>query len=620
MPYSRTGKLRRDTAGQNDFSIYDFSGGLNVKGAPQELADNELTQALNGYLRPDGGFESRRGMTLYKSLAQPAPVIGLYRFSQFVKAGNEITSTQTLAQCNDQLFDLDQGKILGSLGTGSKPWSIVTASDPQANPYPDTAAPGLTDVAVICDGVKGPYIYDGSQIYTPKGWKNAHGARWCALINGVVWFGGLKKFPNQVMSTGQGFITGDSFEAIAGYSVFDFGQPVQGFGVIGSGAQAQLVVALPYGFSLVYGTGPANYSQQDVRMDNDGLIAGYTILTQNSVLYGIGNNNAYSFNPFSQTQPTAFSLKVQPWFQRDAFTPGYPMVGDRSSYFAWMYNDRYQVVYSSEVAGVNDTVLIYDTNLGGWTVLQLGVPIYSATLINAPGDPSPWASLVGGNSGHVYTWDPYTATQDSLWDACAWNVAIWDDSTDNTDLGSNVTTWVATKFFKLGEPGSVKSLHRIYPEIQYPVFFAGTATVQTDYQLEQTFTENVTASQTNLATWDFSLWDNTLWSVFPAPRASWNAPASRIDVTNQLPGNPYDYLIWNVGLWSRAPWASVPLPTVNSPGIQAEAFSMGIQTGIGNLGAIWDQATWDAASWGYTSQLPWIFSGITGSFSQLGKR
>jgi hypothetical protein len=64
----------------------------------------------------------------------------------------------------------------------------------------------------------------------------------------------------------------------------------------------------------------------------------------------------------------------------------------------------------------------------------------------------------------------------------------------------------------------------------------------------------------------------------------------------------------------------VPLPTVNSPGIQAEAFSMGIQTGIGNLGAIWDQATWDAASWGYTSQLPWIFSGITGSFSQLGKR
>lgn len=621
MPYNRTGSLRRNTAGQQDFSVYDFSGGLNVRSAPQELADNELTQALNGYLRPDGGFESRRGMNLYKNLQQPAPVIGLYRFAQFVMAGNEKTHVLTLAQCNDNLWDLNQGIVLGPLSTGGKPWSIVTASDPQANPYPGIAAPGLTDVAVICDGGKGPYIYDGTQPpYTPDGWKNAHGAKWCALVNGVVWFGGLKKFPNQVMSTGQGFVTGDSFESIAGYSVFDFGQPVTGLGVIGSGAQAQLVVGLPYGFSLIYGTGPANYTQQDVRMNNDGVVAGYTMLSQNSVLYFVGNNNAYSFNPYTSTQPTTFSLKMQPWFQDDPFTPGYPMVGNRNSFFSFMYNDRYHVAYSSEVPNVLDTVMVYDTNVGGWTVLTLGVPIFSAALIDAPGDPTPWATLVGGQSGHVYTWDPYTSTQDALWDACAWNVGVWDDSTNNTDLGANITTWVATKYFKVGEPGSVKSLHRIYPEIQYPVFFAGTATVQTDYQLEAIFTENVTASQTNLATWDFSLWDDTLWSFYPAPRASLNAPQSRIDVTNQLPNSPDNFLVWNVGLWNKAPWGSYPLPPINSPGIQAEAFALGMQTGIGSLGAIWDQAQWDAASWAYSSQLPWIFSGITGSFAQNGKR
>ena len=87
MGFNRTGNLRRQTAGQTDFAIYDFSGGLNVKSAPQELSDNDLTQALNGYLRPDGGFESRRGLRPYNSLSLNAPVLGLFRFAQFVKGG-----------------------------------------------------------------------------------------------------------------------------------------------------------------------------------------------------------------------------------------------------------------------------------------------------------------------------------------------------------------------------------------------------------------------------------------------------------------------------------------------------------------------------------------------------
>ena len=609
--------------------MYDFSGGLNIKSAPQELADNELTQALNSYLRPDGGVESRRGLKLYKNLKIAAPVIGLFRFAQFVKAANEKTFTQNLAQCNDTLYDLDQGVILGvgngnnvpgNLGKNSLPWTVAVASDPQANPLPNTAVGGLTDVAVICTGSAGPYIYDGDGVYTPSGWKNAKHAKYCQTVNGVVWFGGIKKFPNQVMSTGSGQVTGDSFEAIAGYSVFDFGQPVTGLSVVGSGAQAMLVVGLNHGFGLVYGTGPANYTQQLVQMDNDGVTSGHSMVSQNGVLYFLGNNNTYSYNPLTQANPAPFSLKVQPWITADPFTGGYPMQGSRSSVFAWMYNDRYQVVYSSEVAGVPDTVLVYDTNIQNWTVLQTALPMFSACLINAPGDPAPSASLVGSLGGKVYVWDPYVAQENAFWDGCAWNVAVWDDSTDNTDAGSVINTWIATKFFKVGEPGTVKSLHRIYPEIVYPGTFTGTATVQTDYALEATFTEAVVASTPSLAQWDISMWDASFWSVSPVPRSSLNAPQSRIDVTAQLPTYPYNYMQWNISEWNQTPWGANPLPTFQSPGIQGEAFSMGMQSGVVAYGSVWDQAIWDSAQWSGVSQLPWIFSGITGSFAQNARR
>ena len=619
MGYSRTGALRRQTAGQQDFAVYDFSGGLNVKSAPQELADNDLTQALNGYLRPDGGFESRRGLRLYNSLNINSPVIGLFRFSQFVKGGVQTSVTQTLAQCNDAVYDLDTKQQLGTLGKGSFPWSITGASDAQADPN-EMAAPGLTEVAVIAEGAGGPYVYDGNTIYHPIKWENAKGARYCALVNGVVWFGGIKKYPTQVMSTGSGQVAGDSFEGIAGYSVFDFGRPVTGLSVLGSGAQAMLVVGLPNGFALIYGTGPANYTQQFVPMDNDGVASGYTMIVNNGVLYFLGNNNAYAFNPLTMPNPQPISLKVQPWITNDSFVTGFPMQGSRNKFFAWMYYDRFQIAYSSANANQFDTILVYDTNIQGWTVLDLGVQITSATLINSPGDPSPSASLVGGVGGNVYTWDPYVGQQNSQWNACDWNQAIWDDTTMNSDNGSNISVWVATKFFKLGEPGSVKTLHRIYPEIIYPISFGGTATAQTDYGLESSFTSNILAVQAGGATWDVSLWDNAFWSASPTVRSSWNAPASRIDVNSQLPNSIDNFMIWNVTDWNAGPWGSFPLPPIIAPGIQGEAFSLGMQSGIGTGGAIWDQSLWDAATWSVTDQLPWVLSGWTGSFAQNAKR
>lgn len=627
MPFQRYGKMRRDTAGQIDVGIYDMSGGLNVKASPQNLADNELTQALNGYLRPDGGFESRRGMNLYQTLPSDNPVLGLFRFAQYVQAGKGVNVVQTLAQCGGVLYNLDSKVALAtlSLGKHDKPWSVTIASDPQANPLPLTNSAGLTDVAVICTGEpeKGPFIYDGHNLYHPPGWDNAKGAQWCQLINGVVWFGGIPNFPTQVMSTGSGQVAGDSFEKIAGYSVFDLGQPVQGLSSAGSGAQAMLCVGMPNGLALIYGTSPSTYTLQIVPMDNDGVACGYSMQSVNGVEYLLGNNNAYLFTPgtsLTSQSVVPFSTKVQPWITNDPYVTGYPMQGGRQNFLAFTYYDRYHVVYSSATPNVLDSILVYDTNIQGWTVLQLGQPITCATLIDAPGDPSPSVCLVGGNNGRVYTWDPYVGQQNTLWDACAWNSAFWDDTTANDDAGVTIPVWVATKFFKVGEPGTVKTLHRVYPEIIYPISFGGTATVQTDYGLEAVFTADVFASASGGALWDESVWDNAIWQAYPMQRSSWNAPASRIDVTTQIPGYSGQFMVWNVSSWNVGPWGSFPLPTTNAPGIQAEAFSFGIQSGIGSGGGVWDLSKWDNAVWSVQDQLPWVLSGFTASFSQGAKR
>jgi hypothetical protein len=209
---------------------------------------------------------------------------------------------------------------------------------------------------------------------------------------------------------------------------------------------------------------------------------------------------------------------------------------------------------------------------------------------------------------------------DCDWDECAWNVGIWDDSTTNSDYGSNIPVWCATKYFKVGEPGSVKSLKRLYPEILYPQTFGGTITVQTDYQLLEAFNTSVFSSNPSGALWDAAVWDNAFWQALPTQLSSFNAPASRVDVYTLLPNNIGNFLVWNVGSWNRAPWGSNPLPSIQAPGIQGEAFSFGVQTNVQTSGSIWDQSKWDESSWGTGDQLPWTFSGISGSYSQNAKR
>ena len=99
---------------------------------------------------------------------------------------------------------------------------------------------------------------------------------------------------------------------------------------------------------------------------------------------------------------------------------------------------------------------------------------------------------------------------------------------DATDAGVPFTVTIQSKFFKLGEPGTVKALRRLYPEF----FACGTLSVNvtaaTDYGTSVSSSEQFFPFPTDVAEWDISQWDEAEWAADPRylPIV---APATRVD-------------------------------------------------------------------------------------------
>jgi hypothetical protein len=542
------GRFQKSSRVSTDFGIYGFQGGLNVKDLPEQVGPNDLTIALNGYLRPGGGFASRYGMELRNTLGS-GPIQGIFRYYRAIVNGSSVPPTaRTIVQSGTTLYWAELGTVIGTVASGSQPFTAVQIQNPNDKYYPN----GLTDCAVICTGAGGPYVYDGVRLYVPAGWAAASGARWCAVVNGILWFGGIPGYPNQIFGTGTGEEDDGSMQSLPAERNFVYTSSVVGLCAVGTGATAVLAVGRTTGITVLSGTGSTNFYQQDLPMA-DGVTAGRTMVAlPNGQLSWLGNQAVYITD--TQSAPQPLSYKVEPYILNDLIIGGYP-ISARSSCFSWVYNNRLHLGYYSGGAYPGygavppaNTILVYDLMLGGWTVLQTTPGISCATLMNAPSDPSPWVCLVGSSSSaNVYTWDV--------------EPVLGQTATDN---GTPFTVTMQTKYFKLGEPGTVKALRR-----QYPEFFAcGTlnvnVTAATDYGTSITNNEVLYPFASTVAQWDVSKWDEAVW----APSASFApivAPQTRVD---------YD-------------------------GVAGDSFAFGVTTSVANP--------------------PWMYGGVTGVFHQRGR-
>lgn len=546
MTLSTLGRLQKGSTGSNEFAFYNFRGGLNVKAASQLVGDEDLTIATNGYLRPDGAFQMRNGMAKYGQSQAGTAATYLARFYQDVRSGAVISpeTVKLLAQFNGTLYSVPSVGAwvsIGSIGGGTaQPMTTARIQNPNDPNFPG----GLTDCTVICTGVGGPYVYDGTNLYTPGGWSAASGAQYCAVVNGILWFGGIAAFPNQIFGTGDGIIA--SMETLPAYRNFALSSPVAGLCASGTGANAVLVIGRNTGVSVLYGTGVTTFYMQDVPFQ-DGVAAGRTMISEGGVCYFLGHMAYYAFD--TQTTPQAISPKIEPWILNDPFVPGYPMTQNWNLSWVQVYNNRLHLGYCSN-STTHNVVLCYDLVIRGWTVLVTTPGIASMVLLDAPSDTNPYGVLVGSaTTGQVYTWDfvPGDPTKPALDDATA------------------VLAQAQSKYFKLGVPGTNKALQRVYPDFFVAGAFSTNFTVSTDYGL--TTTQQLIfspISATNSLIRDVGMWDVGVWGG-AAAFVPFTAPQTRIDV----------------------------------PGTQAEAFAFGVNTS--------------------TPLAPWIWSGCSGVYTQLGR-
>lgn len=522
-------------------SYYGMQGGINVKSLQQQMQDDELSAGQNGYLRADGGFEMRRGFAkLFATAIAGGGVIGGIRFYQLVVAGAALAAplATTLIQIGGNLFNAAtqvQIGANGALGASAQPWSAVRVFDPDI-------AGGGGDACVICTGSGGPYLVANTPltITTPAGWAGVAGARWCQVVNGVLFFGGLPSQPNSVVAMVEGHPETQA-------AVFTCSTTVTGLGVLGAGVQSALVVGLNRGLVLLVGTGPDNYAQSEIAHE-DGVAAGRTMINVRGLLYFLGGNGIYVFDGGTITP---VSKNVQPWIENDplAVTPNdFPMDPTRRNAWAIWYLNRLHIFYPLTGATTPNTALVLNLDVEpapgrGWTVLQLGKPLMSGWLLDSPGnslnlgaDPLPHAMQVGSaTQGFVYNWDVNNGTGDNV-----------------DDDGAVIQAIVISKFFKLYKPGVVKKVWRVYYEL-YTEAFSGQVGLYTDYG-GSSFQQLVNNLPGNPARFDIAQFD---MAKFAGGKLSYSG-ARRIDWGLPAAGGAF-------GLYATR-------------GIAAEAFAYGVQS------------------------------------------
>lgn len=497
------GRLTKGSVGSQEFGIYSFAGGLNVRQyrSPQLMGDDELQQALNGYVT-SGGFSTRNGMTAHTTgiIVGTNPVIGLARFFQQIKNGASVSNAITLAQIGNTLYNADTKASIGSIGSAADPMTWVRCQDPNDPNY----VSGVTDVIVICTGSGGPYVYDGTNLYTPAGWSDAAGAKYCALVNGVVYFSGVPTDPRKVFGTGDGI--DNSFETLDATAEFTVSNPITGLCALGTGAVASLCIGQNNGLTVIYGTGPGNYSQQDVPFFFDGPVSGRAMVYEAGIMYFLGQQAVYAFDGNSVVP---LSVKIEPWLLNDSFAGGYPLDGDRTKAFAFVNDNRLEIGYITGDGSTPNMVLSYDLLLRAWTVQQPNPGIYCAAAMDAPGDPTPAGIIVGSSAAS---------------DILNWNVepAV---GTVNTDNGNAITSTLQTKPFKIGAPGTVKVVTRTYPEFALNGPITGTQTVTADY--------GASSSSTNTFS-DSTATQHAL--IAPTSRQDWNVQGDAFAFTVQTTG------------------------------------------------------------------------------------
>jgi hypothetical protein len=372
--------------------------------------------------------------------------------------------------------------------------SITLSSVTSTGRTPPTVSTALapSDVVVITTGQGGPYIFDpyysATSLYVPPAWSVVSNARWCQVVNNILWFAGIPSQPNLVVGMQLGHP-----ETFDGLNVFAMSGPVTGLSKVGAGATAGLVVGLTKGLVILTGSGPSTFVEQEVP-SVDGPVSGRAMISVEGVCYFLGKDNVYAFDG-STIVP--FGYKVLPYILNDPLFAGQydlPMRGSRSLSWLMYYNRRIYVWYDSASTGIPNAGLVWDMDLQGWTTYT-GQSFSCGCLLDASTDAGPLGALVGdASSPLVYNFDAYPSSS-------------FGPVSDN---GAPINAVVLTKYFKLGAPGTSKRLLQVWPET-FSAQSSLNVLASPDYSGPVVQAQFV-STQGNVGVWDQSFWDQATFA------------------------------------------------------------------------------------------------------------
>lgn len=505
----------------------DFTGGLNLRADPFQLAPNESPDLLNVDVDPRGGFTQRKVVRpMNPNVALPAAPTSLWEYA------TATGTRQIMASAGSGLYRSTGGEFTQLAG--------ITQT---AGRYHSAAT--FKDRCYIQNGIDKPIRWDGStatrldgfwndNLEAPAG-VNMPIARYVTAHMGVMWVAYTKEgdgeHPNRVRFSHPNFPDNwRQFDVIEVDTGTD-GDYITGLVPFGD----HLLVFKRSSVYAIFGYSPETFQVQPIDRTVGAANPAAIASTENGVYFFHWPKGVFRYS--GKGQPDWLFDRLLP-----AITDGdIPDAGADKIAMGW-FRRRLYVSVPWGASSTNARTFVYDATIGkagGWTLYDL--PLGSFLEWNPPGQD---ALLLAGLSS-------------------AGRVVKMEQSGTTDDLGSgdvHVTSYYTTRWLDLGQPALQKRWKR--PEVV--LRGGGDATLGVEVYADYDPT-NI-AKRFNIHT--------TADREAPAPPPSQSTP---VDSTEP------EALVWGEGQWGVGKWGAGYLPDSGSGGEGAEGFYNVVKRG-GPLG------------------------------------
>jgi hypothetical protein len=404
------------------FHINDFSGGLNARGAPMQIHDNQAVDLLNCEFDLTGALVKRNGYTAYNA----SPISGAGLIDNLIRYckndGSRILLATTNSAAGNRLFagndatgtftEITGGSTLEKdrpvdmlvyrdtlfLSNGSQPIQFyaggATKADATGSPAPPTGS-----CLAVCDN----RLFVAGNSAAPNR----------LFFSGIALFSSLPAvdFPADNFIDIPKQDTGDRITALAAY-------------------RDELFVFRRNDIWALLGSGPEDYYLQEVNNRVGALSHRAVCNTGDALVFACaGGVREFRDGVMHDTgRPVDPIVNTLHWGRARA---------------CW-YPKRRQVWFcAGTTAAANDRVLVYDTALKAWTVFDLRLN----ALCVFPGE---------GDTGELYGGSPT-------------NGAVWRLDDGASDNGADIAFSYSTKHFDMRMPQNAKIFRRLFFNVNTPL-------------------------------------------------------------------------------------------------------------------------------------------------------